>query len=186
MKPLEITKQKVRNAIKSYLILGVLFYIVLFNENVYAQKVRTLNKEQYLIVNSIFQYSSEKQIKLNRNTLEYESWMNFIRTTDFDTLEIIGYCLIMDFEFEKVFNEFKSRMSGLQMKRINSKELDEKFKIKKIFSKNVSSISEPIIINEFSFQFIKSFYGKALNVQKKNDKGNWDYLCEIFFPTNLD
>lgn len=175
----------VRSVIKTYLNLGLILFLFLGFQNVYSQKVKLLKKEQHLVINSIFKYSPEKQIKLYKKTLEYESWMGFIKTTNFEDLEVIGNCLIKDSEFEKEFNEFKNVMVNLGSKKINSKELDSKFKVKIIPSKNVSAISEPIIINEYSFQFIKSFYGRALNIQKKNDQGNWDYACGIYFPIDL-
>lgn len=182
---MELIKQMVRSVIKTYLKLGIILFLSLGFQNGYSHKVTSLDKEQHLVINSIFKYSSEKQIMLNKKTLEYESWMDFIRTSDFEDLEIIGYCSINDPEFEQEFKDFKNEMLNLETKKINSKELDSKFKVKKTSSKNVSAISEPLIINEYSFQFIKSFYGKALNVQKKNDQGNWDYACGIYFPSDL-
>lgn len=174
-----------RSVIKTYLNLGLILFLSLGFQNVYSQKVTELNLEQHRIINSIYKYSPEKQIKLYKRTLEYESWMGFIKTTNFEDLEVIGYCSIKDSEFEKEFNEFKNVMVNLGSKKINSNDLDSKFKVKIISSKNVLALSEPMIINEYSFQFIKSFYGRSLNVQKKNDHGNWDYACGIYFPTDL-
>lgn len=174
-----------RSAISIYFILG-LFIFICNSQKIFAQKAESLKNEQYLVINSIFKDSPEKSIKIYHSTIGFEEWMNFLNEDQFKDLEVIGYCNRENSEFKQAYDAFINLISGLKKKELESCNLDTKFKlIKNSRKKGVTFISEPILIGNFSFQFLKYFENKVLQVQKKSSTESWDYECGIYFPTNL-
>ena len=186
MKQQETIKPMVKSVIKTYFFLGFFFFWSLFYQSTFAQKISELSKEQHLVINSIIKYSTEESIKVYIKTISYEPWMDLIKKKEFETLEIIGDCTSDILEFEQAIKSFKNLILGLEIKMLDPNELDSRFKlIKNPRRKNILFISEPILIGNYSFQFLKSINNKVLHVQKKNSIESWEYGCGIFLSATL-
>lgn len=179
-------KQMEKDVIKLFIYTIFIFLNLWLPQKARAQRLLEVNNEQYLVITSVFKYSPEKTIKISRKTIPFESWMNFFQEGEFKNLEVIGYCTLQDIEFKQAVDEFRNLMPNLGVKKINQDKLIEKFHVVKN-SKNsqVTSISEPKVLGNYSFQFLISGTTRVLNVQKKNKAGLWEYACGLFFPSDL-
>ncbi|SFS32796.1 hypothetical protein SAMN04487906_0008 [Zhouia amylolytica] len=160
-----------------------LIIINLFFFNVYSQTEIDNEKEKYSIIKSIFKG------KIN-NLFLYEKFENFKGMTFFldnpkvlkdmygqpsDLDEISKSLKDVDFsdEFSKITNETFLNTSMLDpgIKLIKSKSIDDNAK--------VTYISEPIIIKDLGFIYLKSNYEESIMILKKKES-NWEVICHKY------
>jgi hypothetical protein len=175
---MELIKQMGQSVIRIILILG-LFLIMLFQIG-NAQVINVLNHEQHQIFTSIFEQSGDSPTLVYFQTFEYESWMSLIWEKEFLKEGGIAFCTFDHPELKEAFTVFKNRLDQLEVRTFNKRLLNKKFKlIKNSKKEQVVNISEPLIIGEYSFIFLKLNTDKSLRVQKKDKEGNWNYECGV-------
>ncbi len=82
--------------------------------------------------------------------------------------------------FNEVFDSLRTLVVNIQEKTFKEEKLEKKFKlVKSLNKKDVLYFSEAILINNYSFQFVRSNTSKSVHVQKKDENGNWNYECGI-------
>jgi hypothetical protein len=168
----------VKSAIKIGLF-SILFF-VFFVQKGNAQITSELSNEQHQIFTSIFKKSGDSPTCVYFQTFKYESWMTLIWDKEFLKEDGIAFCVFDDPELKEAFKVLRDRVEILQIKTLNKSILDTKFKLtRNSKKKRVLFVSEPVIIREYAFQFLKSKTDKSLRVQKKDKEGNWNYECGV-------
>jgi hypothetical protein len=175
---MEQIKQMGQSVIRNGLILFLLSIMSFQITN--AQETNKLNYEQHLIFTSVFKQSKDSLILVYFQTFQYESWMSLVWDKEFLKEDGIAFCTFTDPTLKEAFLELKDRLEKLEVKSFNKKSLKKKFKLKRNSKKEqVVKISEPLIIGEYAFLFLKSNTDKSLHVQKKDKEGNWHYECGV-------
>jgi hypothetical protein len=138
------------------------------------------NCEQHNIVAKTFEKSKEESIWVYYHTIKYESWMNLLWDKDQSSKNGIGFCSFDSPGFNEVFDSLRTLVVNIQEKTFKEEKLEKKFKlVKSLNKKDVLYFSEAILINNYSFQFVRSNTSKSVHVQKKDENGNWNYECGI-------
>ena len=158
----------------------IVIFLVFLASKAICQDYQELEYEDHQKLASIFEKSSESRIIVYFETFEYESWMNLIWGKDFLNEDGIAFCNFEDPQLKQAFYALKDRLIDLEIKRFNKNHLENKFKLTKNSKKrDAISISESLVIGEYSFMFLKSETDKSLWVQKKDRSGNWRYECSV-------
>lgn len=180
MKQQVTIKPMVRSVIKLNITAGILFFLLLLSQGSFCQIKLGKEHEKYTVISNAFRYSNEEIIKINKNTMAYEVWMDKIWGDDFYEDKGVGFCLFDDQELPKAFEELQELVKELESKKLLKKLIDRRFKLyRKENNDKVLTLSEPIILGNYSFLFRKSKRTKSLYVQKKNSEGIWDYECGV-------
>jgi hypothetical protein len=169
-----------KNVINLVLYQSFFLLSFLLSNNSYCQINKELDSEQHNIVAKTFEKSKEESIWVYYHTIKYESWMNLLWDKDQSSKNGIGFCSFDSPGFHEAFDSLRTLVVNIQEKTFNEKKLEKKFKlVKSLNKKNVLYFSESIIINNYSFQFVRSNTSKSVHVQKKDQNGNWNYECGV-------
>lgn len=180
MKQQETIKLMVKIVISKNISVLFFFFSFLLPQIGSTQNRIDLSEEQHVIINSTFKESKDSQIRIYFQTLEYEPWMSFIWEKEILKEDGIAFCTFENDELKKAFESLKDRIDRLEVRSIFSDRLDCKFKLIRNQKKDgLLFISEPLIIGNYSFQFLKSESEKSLQVLKRINGTDWVYECGV-------
>jgi hypothetical protein len=190
MKAMETVQQKVKNALKLYLI--VCSSLLLFSSfgGVQSKSVKTLDDEQYNVLNDFF----KNKTFLFYQTSTLKSWG--LDHTSSWFLEKMDLCLL-DREEEKELlvkelmdSQFQSNLKSHLFSQTVPITLD-KNRLKtsgiKLISKDivggVSKISAPYIFENKALIYFESPLEESVFYLKKNKSGKWEWVCKFTLIT---
>jgi hypothetical protein len=169
-----------KSVIKSHLILGFILFLFLNFQNAYPQDKYDLGLEKYSIINSAFKHSRDQDIKIHKKTMPYETWMDEVWGDELYNSKGVGFCIFEDSELIEAFQKLKSEIKFLNTNTLKKNYLENKFQLySRKNAQGIITLSDPIIIEDYSFLFRKSKKTKSLYVQKINKEGLWDYECGV-------
>ncbi len=187
---METIQQKVKNALKLYLI--VCSSLLLFSSfgGVQSKSVKTLNDEQYNVLNDFF----KNKTFLFYQTSTLKSWG--LDHTSSWFLEKMDLCLLnRDEEKELLVKElmdsqFQSNLKSHLFSQTVPITLD-KNRLKtsgiKLISKDivggVSKISAPYIFENKALIYFESPLEESVFYLKKNKSGKWEWVCKFTLIT---
>jgi len=92
----------------------------------------------------------------------------------------IALCSFEDSQLEKAIDQLSDHVMNIQVKEFNPKKLGKRFVlIKDLTEQPYLSLTEPIIIGDYSFLLFKYPNSESLRVQKKNERGERIYECSV-------
>jgi len=170
------TMQKERNAIKWIVFIILMGYSSICN----GQKKNELTKEQYQVIEGAFKNSGKAETRLFYQTIDYKSWVHLLYGNYYREESGIGLCVFEDPQLEKAIDQLINHVGNLKVKEFNPKELGKRF----VMTRNLDdqpylSLTEPIIIGDYSFLLFKYKNSESLRVQKKDDNNQWVFECSI-------
>jgi|GEM_PF-876847 hypothetical protein len=176
MKRWEIIKQVVKSVINKIAIVAFIM-IPFFAE---AQTKKELTKEQYKVIDDSFKNSGKEFTRLFYQTIDYKSWVHLLYGDYYREERGIGLCTFKDSQLEGAIDQLIYQVMNIQVKELNPKKLGKRFiLIKDLKVGDYLSISEPMIVGDYSFILYKYRYSESLKIQKKNQNGDWEYECSI-------
>jgi len=179
MRQQETIRQKVKSVIKISLSVGFLLLFGILPQDGNAQKTPTMNEEHYQIIKSSFNFSTEETIKIYFQTIGYESWMDLLWEEQLYSNDGVGFCSFDDPKLEKSFETLRDLVGNMESQRIDKQKLGIRYKLVKNKKRGGLSLSQVIIIGNYSFIFRKSIKTKSVYVQKKSIEGNWEPECVV-------
>lgn len=190
MKAMETIQQKVKNALKLYLI--VCSSLLLFSSfgGVQSKSVKTLNDEQYNVLNDFF----KNKTFLFYQTSTLKSWG--LDHTSSWFLEKMDLCLTNREEEKELLvkelmdSQFQSNLKSHLFSQTVPITLD-KNRLKtsgiKLISKDivggVSKISAPYIFENKALIYFESPLEESVFYLKKNKSGKWEWVCKFTLIT---
>ncbi|MGM0943688.1 MAG: hypothetical protein ACQEW9_00815 [Bacteroidota bacterium] len=176
MKHLEAIKQMVRNVIN-----GFVFLVLLGSSLVCeAQQRDRLTKEQYEVIEGAFRNSGKDQTRIFFQTIDYKSWVHLLYGDYYREDWGIALCSFEDSKLEQAIDQVIDHVINIKVKEFNPRKLGKRFVlVKDLTEQPYLSLTEPIIIGDYSFVLFKYPNSESLEVQKKNEKGEWVYECSI-------
>lgn len=190
MKAMETIQQKVKNALKLYLI--VCSSLLLFSSfgGVQSKSVKTLDDEQYNVLNDFF----KNKTFLFYQTSTLKSWG--LDHTSSWFLEKMDLCLINREEEKELLvkelmdSQFQSNLKSHLFSQTVPITLD-KNRLKtsgiKLISKDivggVSKISAPYIFENKALIYFESPLEESVFYLKKNKSGKWEWVCKFTLIT---
>jgi hypothetical protein len=190
MKAMETIQQKVKNALKLYLI--VCSSLLLFSSfgGVQSKSVKTLDDEQYNVLNDFF----KNKTFLFYQTSTLKSWG--LDHTSSWFLEKMDLCLINGEEEKELLvkelmdSQFQSNLKSHLFSQTVPITLD-KNRLKtsgiKLISKDivggVSKISAPYIFENKALIYFESPLEESVFYLKKNKSGKWEWVCKFTLIT---
>jgi hypothetical protein len=176
MKRREIIKQMVKSVIK--LIVFITLALISFLSE--AQTKKELTKEQYKVIEDSFKNSGKESTKIFYQTIDHKSWVHLLYGDYYREKRGIGLCTFEDPQLERSIDQLIDYVMNIQVKELNPKKLSKRFiLVKDLKEDSYLSITEPIIVGNYSFILFKYRYSESLEVQKKNQNGDWKYECSI-------
>jgi hypothetical protein len=174
MRQKETIKPLVRSVINKIAIVALLM-IPFFTE---AQTKKELKKEQYKVIEDSFKNSGKESTKIFYQTIDYKSWVHLLYGDYYREKRGIVLCSFEDPQLERSIDQLSDHVMNIQVKELNPKKLSKRFiLIKDLKDDSYLSVTEPIIIGNYSFMLFKYQYSESLEVQKKNQNGDWEYEC---------
>lgn len=190
MKAMETVQQKVKNALKLYLI--VCSSLLLFSSfgGVQSKSVKTLDDEQYNVLNDFFKYKTF----LFYQTSTLKSWG--LDHTSSWFLEKMDLCLLNREEEKELLvkelmdSQFQSNLKSHLFSQTVPITLD-KNRLKtsgiKLISKDieggVSKISAPYIFENKALIYFESPLEESVFYLKRNKSGKWEWVCKFTLIT---
>jgi hypothetical protein len=173
----ELIQQKVKSVSNVKIIVNTVFIFILSFSTIQAQvssDIGELSEVQYEFLNIVFGENLNKNGKIYYQPQNSKSWINdFI---GFKSHNGIGTCLFDETSFSEVIEKLQSREFALSA--FDKEKMPKGLRIKKQSKKAKGlHISEPIIINNYSFIFIWSTGYSAVEVYHYEPKGNWMFKC---------
>jgi len=166
----------VRSAIRKMAFMALIF-IPFFAE---AQNKEVLTKEQYKVIEDSFKNSGKEFTRLFYQTIDYKSWVHLLYGDYYREERGIGLCTFKDSQLEGAIDQLIYQVMNIQVKELNPKKLGKRFVLTRDLKEDsYLSITEPLIIGNYSFILFKYRYSESLEVQKKNHNGDWVYECSI-------
>jgi hypothetical protein len=176
MKRWEIIKQMVKSVIK----LMVFITLALISFLSEAQTKKELTKEQYKVIEDSFKNSGKESTKIFYQTTDYKSWVHLLYGDYYREKRGIGLCTFEDPQLERSIDQLIDHVMNIQVKELNPNKLSKRFiLVKDLKDDSYLSITEPIIVGNYSFMLFKYQYSESLRIQKKNQNGDWEYECSI-------
>lgn len=176
MKHPEIIKQMVKNVIKKFAVV-ILILTPLFTE---AQNKEVLTKEQYKVIEDSFKNSGKEFTRIFYQTIDYKSWVHLLYGDYYREERGIGLCFFKDTQLEWAIDQLINQVMNIQVKELDPKKLSKRFVlVKDLNEDSYLSITEPIIVGNYSFILYKYPYSESLKIQKKNQNEDWAYECSI-------
>lgn len=145
-----------------------------------AQTKKELTKEQYKVIEDSFKNSGKESTKIFYQTIDYKSWVHLLYGDYYREKRGIGLCSFEDPQLERSIDQLSGHVMNIQVKDLNPKKLSKRF----IFVMDLKedtylSITEPVIVGNYSFILFKYRYSESLRIQKRNQNGDWEYECSI-------
>jgi len=190
MKAMETVPQKVKNALKLYLIVSSSLLLFSSFGGAQSKSVKTLNDEQYNVLNDFF----KNKTFLFYQTSTLKSWG--LDHTSSWFLEKMDLCLL-DREEEKELlvkelmdSQFQSNLKSHLFSQTVPITLD-KNRLKtsgiKLISKDivggVSKISVPYIFENKALIYFESPLEESVFYLNKNKSGKWEWVCKFTLIT---
>ena len=186
MKAMETVPQKVKNALKLYLIVSSSLLLFSSFGGVQSKSVKTLNDEQYNVLNDFF----KNKTFLFYQTSTLKSWG--LDHTSSWFLEKMDLCLINREEEKDLLvkelmdSQFQSNLKSHLFSQTVPITLD-KNRLKtsgiKLMSKGIkggiSKISAPYIFENKALIYFESPLEESVFYLKKNKLGKWEWVCKF-------
>lgn len=177
---------KVKSAIKASLIGLICLIFTFFFIGVQADESRTLNQDQYRLLNDFF----EKEIYFFHQTSISKSWGLGLNKTLL--LEKMDVCLLENEEdklnivHELTEDNFVSELNAHLMNQVAPSKLEQK-KLKesgiKLLKKDTTGkltrISAPFIYENKALIYMESPLEESIFYLKKNEWGKWEWVCKF-------
>ncbi|MHA7129561.1 hypothetical protein [Algoriphagus namhaensis] len=145
-----------------------------------AQQKDKLTKEQYKVIEESFKNSGKDETRLFFQTIDYKSWVHLLYGTYYRDENGIGTCTFDDPQLKSAVDQMINHVMNIEVNEFNPKKLGKRFVlIKDLKDQPYLSLTEPIIIENYAFLLFKYTDSESLEIQKRNDKGGWDYECSI-------
>ena len=190
MKAIETVQQKVKNALKLYLIVSSSLLLFSSFGGVQSKSVKTLDDEQYNVLNDFF----KNKTFLFYQTSTLKSWG--LDHTSSWFLEKMDLCLINGEEEKELLvkelmdSQFQSNLKSHLFSQTVPITLD-KNRLKtsgiKLISKDivggVSKISAPYIFENKALIYFESPLEESVFYLKKNKSGKWEWVCKFTLIT---
>lgn len=145
-----------------------------------GQENKNLTKEQYQVIEGAFRNSGKDHTRIFFQTIDYKSWVHLLYGNYYREERGIGLCSFEDPNLEKAIDQLIDHVINIRVKELRKNKLGERFVlINDLTDYPYLSITEPIIVKDYSFTLIKHLNSESLSVQKKNSKGDWDFVCAI-------
>jgi len=177
MKQKELIKQKVKS-VSRVLALLLMCYMLYFESQ--AQSDQKLTKEQYQVIEGAFKNSGLEYTRIFFQTIDYKSWVHLLYGTYYRQKGGIGLCSFEDPQLKNSIDQLIDHVTNIRVKEFSQNKLGKRFVlIQDLEEYPYLSITEPIIIGDYSFILFKYTNSESLKVQKKNKEGDWIYECSI-------
>ncbi|GMQ27972.1 hypothetical protein Aconfl_06150 [Algoriphagus confluentis] len=176
MKQQELIRPMERSATSwGFLILFIIFPLI--SE---GQVEKNLTKEQYQVIEDAFRKSGKDETRIFFQTIDYKSWVHLLYGSYYRDKRGIALCSFEDPNLERAIDQLIDHVSNIRVKELSRNKLGKRFTlINDLTDYPYLSITEPIIIGEYSFILFKYPNSESLSVQKKNSEGNWVFECAI-------
>jgi hypothetical protein len=145
-----------------------------------AQDKKDLTREQYQVIEDAFKNSGKDHTRIFFQTIDYKSWVHLLYGTYYREERGIALCSFDDPKLEGAIDQLIYHVKNIRVKELNKNKLGKRF----VFIDDLTeypylSITEPIIIGDYSFILFKYPNSESLSVRKKNNEGNWVFECPI-------